>query len=126
MKKLIFTHLFLNLYILAIIQPALPIIEYLVNYNYIVNELCENKNKPILTCNGKCYLETQVKEQQNLDHNPETPMPPKRDFEKLLTLNSQQFVYSFVIQEKTNQKPIFYNQLKDRIIDTSLFRPPAV
>jgi hypothetical protein len=60
-KKLLLTHLFLNLYLLALIQPALPVIDYLVNYNYIVKELCENRDKPVLACNGKCYLEKQVK-----------------------------------------------------------------
>ena len=27
-----------------------------IAHDYIVNELCENREKPILTCNGKCYL----------------------------------------------------------------------
>ena len=38
------------------LKPILPVLEYVVNYDYIVNELCENKSKPELKCNGKCHL----------------------------------------------------------------------
>ena len=31
-------------------------IDYVVNYDYITQELCENKNKPEMACNGKCHL----------------------------------------------------------------------
>ncbi|WP_264549162.1 hypothetical protein [Flavobacterium sp. N2820] len=42
--------------LLMFLKPILPVFEYLVNYDYIVNELCENKLKPELKCNGKCHL----------------------------------------------------------------------
>ena len=101
MQKLIFTHLFLNLYILALIQPALPIVEYFVNYDYIVNELCENRDKPILSCNGKCYLEDQVKENNNLlEHHEQVPVLPKIDLTAyplfVLFKSSFQQFHSFV------------------------------
>ncbi|WP_432670438.1 hypothetical protein [Flavobacterium sp. SM2513] len=37
-------------------KPVFPVLEYVVNYDYIVNELCENIAKPELHCNGKCHL----------------------------------------------------------------------
>ncbi len=126
MKKLALTHLFLNLYLLALIQPALPIIEYFVNYDYIVGELCENRDKPILTCNGKCYLEKQVKEQLNLDHDQKIPQLPEMDLEKFLTLRSKQFAYSFAAEEQFQQSPLFYLKLEEKNFIYSLFRPPIV
>ena len=39
-----------------LLKPAFPVLEYFVNYDYIVNELCVNKAKPELHCNGKCHL----------------------------------------------------------------------
>ena len=42
--------------LLMFLKPILPVLEYVVNYDYIVNELCENKLKPELKCNGKCHL----------------------------------------------------------------------
>ncbi|WP_404986280.1 hypothetical protein ACI513_03995 [Chryseobacterium sp. M5] len=38
------------------VRPIMPVYNYIVNYEYIVENLCENKDKPELSCNGKCYL----------------------------------------------------------------------
>ncbi|WP_073152929.1 hypothetical protein [Mesonia phycicola] len=43
------------------LKPVEPILEYCFNYNYIVETLCVNKDKPSLNCNGKCYLIKQLK-----------------------------------------------------------------
>lgn len=42
--------------LLMLIKPILPVVDYIVNYDYIANQLCENKAKPELKCNGKCHL----------------------------------------------------------------------
>ncbi len=38
------------------VRPLLPVIDYYVNYDYIAEELCINKDKPYLECNGRGYL----------------------------------------------------------------------
>lgn len=50
--------LFLSLSIL--LRPALPLLEYGLNYDYIAEVLCINKAKPELHCDGKCYLKKQL------------------------------------------------------------------
>ncbi|MCE6991139.1 hypothetical protein [Dyadobacter sp. CY323] len=37
---------------------------YQINKEYITRVLCENRDKPQLHCNGKCYLAKKLKEQQ--------------------------------------------------------------
>ena len=37
-------------------KPVLPVLEYVVLYDYIKNELCVNRDKPEMECNGKCHL----------------------------------------------------------------------
>ena len=39
-----------------LLKPIFPVVEYIVNYDYITKVLCENKAKPELKCNGKCHL----------------------------------------------------------------------
>ncbi len=56
-KKQIFGILFTFLYAVAMLRPLLPVLIYYANYDYIATELCVNKDKPYLECNGKCYLE---------------------------------------------------------------------
>jgi len=123
-KKLLLTHLFLNLYLLALIQPAIPVLDYLLNYNYIVAELCENRDKPILECNGKCYLEKQVKKQLHISHSDEAPMPPKVDFEKIVSLEFKKFTYQLFDEFSSKRNVFFNNSLIEEIISNSLFRPP--
>ncbi|MDQ1095216.1 MULTISPECIES: hypothetical protein [Chryseobacterium] len=42
------------------VQPLLPLINYAVHYDYIVENLCENRAQPELMCNGKCYVFRQL------------------------------------------------------------------
>jgi len=110
---------------LALIQPALPILEYFVNYNYIVNELCENKDKPILTCNGKCYLGKQVKENNLLHQEQQMPPLPKLDLSAYPT---------FILFGSLKESPSFILDVKEKLyfnyketfqeIVISIFRPP--
>ncbi|MGB5555970.1 MAG: hypothetical protein WBM83_15045, partial [Flavobacteriaceae bacterium] len=54
-----------------LLKPLWPIAEYIMNYDYIVNVLCENKDKPQLKCNGTCYLAKQLaKETGDQEKNP--------------------------------------------------------
>lgn len=49
---------YLGLLILLFIvgRPVLPVIDYVFNYEYIATELCVNRDRPEMHCNGKCYL----------------------------------------------------------------------
>lgn len=41
---------------IMLVKPLWPVAEYIINYDYIATNLCENKNRPQLQCDGKCYL----------------------------------------------------------------------
>lgn len=53
-----------------LLKPLWPVVEYVMNYDYIVNVLCENKDKPELKCDGKCYLAQQLAKEARNDKNP--------------------------------------------------------
>jgi hypothetical protein len=42
-------------------KPIIPYIEYAVFKEYIAKNLCINRTKPKSCCEGKCYLEKQLK-----------------------------------------------------------------
>ena len=67
MKRQFLGIFFYLLYLLAMVRPVMPIIEYYANYEYIATVLCENKDKPYLECNGKCYLSKELQETKNTD-----------------------------------------------------------
>ncbi|UWX59469.1 hypothetical protein N0B40_13750 [Chryseobacterium oranimense] len=53
---------FISIFIIFTIalRPVLPLINYAVNYDYIVKNLCENRNIPQSTCKGKCYVSKEL------------------------------------------------------------------
>jgi len=53
--------LLLCLYVLTPFRIALPYLTYNINYQYISTQLCENKAKPAMQCNGKCHLKKELK-----------------------------------------------------------------
>lgn len=52
-------------------KPLLPLVNYAMNYDYIVAQFCENKDRPQMHCDGKCYLAKELaKESDHNDNNP--------------------------------------------------------
>ncbi|SEA68636.1 hypothetical protein [Pedobacter hartonius] len=48
-----------------------------INKTYIANELCINRNRPELHCNGKCYLMNKLKQAQDKEQK------QQRQFQKI-------------------------------------------
>lgn len=48
--------LLLILALAFLLKPVFPVVDYVIRYDFIANELCVNKDKSNLECNGKCYL----------------------------------------------------------------------
>ena len=57
------------------VKPIIPMMEYYANYDYIATVLCENRDRPYLECNGKCYLQKQIKENNTSNHDHNSPIP---------------------------------------------------
>lgn len=54
-------------------RPLAPIVEYVANYDYIANELCENKDNKKLNCKGKCYLSKEIAKTQTEESTENKP-----------------------------------------------------
>lgn len=51
-------------------KPVMPVADYFINYDYIVAELCINKDNISKGCNGKCHLVNELADAaQNDDSN---------------------------------------------------------
>ncbi len=69
-RRQFFGIIFTFLYTVAMLRPLLPIIVYYANYDYIAQELCVNKDKPYLDCNGRCYVEALNKRVNPVENTP--------------------------------------------------------
>ena len=61
--------LFVLLYLVAMLKPIAPFVEYAINYDYISKVLCINKDKPEMRCKGTCQLMQKLQQQEDEDYN---------------------------------------------------------
>jgi len=124
LKQQILGTFFYMLYVVAMLQPVIPLIEYYSNKEYIASVLCENRDKPALACNGKCYLEKQLKKANTQDnHNHSAPQ---------IDLSKYPVAPIYVVVEKNEiadraQKTVTYIQFNhSQKYTSSVFKPPQV
>lgn len=119
-KKLVFL---LALFIL--VKPILPVLDYVVNYEYISKVLCVNKAKPKLQCNGKCHL---MKELAKTSES-ETPISSNKktashELEVLFFEEIKSFTIKSISFDKNQLLISNYSDLYYYLNTTSVFRPP--
>lgn len=99
--------------------------DYLVNYDYIRTELCVNKEKPILGCNGKCYL---MKELAKASES-EKPISSDKKHAAAETIDLFFFEqdYRSVISFDTTTRVVnsIYTNLYSNLAMDRIFHPPA-
>lgn len=121
--KKVSIYLFVLLYIVAMLRPIAPLVEYVINYDYISKVLCINKDKPELSCNGKCHLMKKLAQQQEDDFNS-------------LRINMKEYPVGFVslLEFSSNKSEInikrknlfSYKQDYDFAFYQKIFHPPII
>lgn len=74
--------------LILLFKPVLPVLGYLMNYEYIVKELCVNKNDPTLHCSGKCQLENELAKASDSQQNGMHDKKAKPAESELLFINA--------------------------------------
>lgn len=109
-------------------KPFFPLVEYVVNYDYIAKELCINKEKPILACNGKCYLMSELAKASDVDT--QKPLSDKKIEVKQIELLYFQEIQSYTFNRITNvfrPKISLHNtDLYKYLKVSSVFHPPTI
>ena len=116
---------FYLLYLLAMVRPLVPIIEYHANYDYIANVLCENRDKPYLECNGKCYLEKQLKKANHNNHDHKSTVP-QIDFDKYPVSPLDQFSYKIKNSLELDIERFFVQKHTSTDFFKSILKPPQL
>ena len=108
-------------------KPVIPVVEYVVFYDYIKNELCENKDKPKLKCNGKCHL---AKEMAKASDTPEKGNDKKHFSVETSIVFYQEIEENFGFKQlfylHKSKTPTNYNLSYSHLETNSVFRPPIV
>lgn len=96
--------------------------EFKLNQKYIATTLCENRDKPQLHCNGKCYFMKKIKQAQDKE---------KSDDAQSQKNMVQQVFCSAINKVKftSNLLQIFperYHAMQPQNVSLSLLRPPQL
>jgi len=107
------------------LKPIFPVLDYVVNYDYITKVLCENKEKPELQCNGKCHLMKELaKEFENEKPIQNNKKIASSDFEVLFF---QEIISLQFTQGNVHDKAItldFYDNQYYHLNSSNVFHPP--
>lgn len=109
-------------------KPFWPVVEYMVNYDYIVNVLCENKDRPEMQCNGKCHLSKELAKEADADEkNPLNSKMAKTEIPQIIIFEDiSDFLFASFnaidTKEKTFYRPIFHAEL----FTSKILHPPQM
>lgn len=105
-----------------------PVVDYVVNYEYIVNVLCENKDKPEMECNGKCHLSQELAKEAGADEkNPYNSKTSKTEIPQFI-ISENIIAYSFASEsELVSFKNIGYKpNLNSSLFTSKILHPPQL
>ncbi len=95
-----------------------------VNQDEIARTLCVKKGEMNNNCNGKCYLEKQLKKME--DKHKESSLKFLEKQELIYTQIDLEFIFSEIITFKTAKKIVFKCSDKPKRTSFSIFHPPLV
>jgi len=106
-------------------RPLIPVLDYVVNYDYITQELCVNRYEPETLCNGVCYLTNEIS--KSVDDNSQSQ-------NKTISTKQLDVFYINSFEESQTENPIeieksgyfHYRDHYQFIFISSLLKPPLV
>ncbi|MDR3697675.1 hypothetical protein [Mucilaginibacter sp.] len=93
-----------------------------LNRNYIATHLCENRDKPWLHCNGKCYFMKKIRQAEEKEKNDERQSQKNLFQEALFGQKAETRFYSHVVQ--VMQVPNHRFTLP--VADLPIYQPPRL
>ncbi len=109
--RFLFLIVFTITVLLQSLQGFFTIVNWKINQDELTAKYCVNKAKPMLNCNGKCYLAKQLKiqeEQDKADFSKESKnqIPKFKKIKEGEVFNDIKTVdYTLVVKNNINRKP---------------------
>ncbi len=102
------------------------LIDFKINQDFIAEVLCINREKPMSTCNGKCYLSEQLKKAEEQEKQ-QAPASQKERLEVVHFFSKSSFdliLYPGSFVGKLN--PACVDEFYTSSYITDIFRPPKL
>ena len=114
----------LILTLVILFKPLWPMVEYALNYDYIVENLCENKDKPMLNCDGKCYLSKMLAEASQGSSPQDNPFEKGTATDKDLKIFQLDTYFSMLILERYSFENFLFIAQPYNTLSLSIVIPP--
>jgi len=111
--------------LLQTFSAAIVVSEYFANKKFITERLCENRTRPQLHCNGKCYLKKKLAnegEGQNSEKR-------NRTTEEVVVLFFEHSEFGIMRSaDEADELPLYIsrNDLLTIDVERSVFHPPSL
>ncbi len=128
MKQKIVSYILLFFYLWIVVYPAIPMLDYAINYHYYAEEVCINKDKPEMHCNGQCHLKKEIKKIYNEDSTPDNKknILPELKLKEYTSFNFQNIITEYYKKLYIlNTTDLFINKRLCKGYLSPIFRPPA-
>jgi hypothetical protein len=108
-----------------LVLPVIPIVDYLINKDYIAKNLCVNRDKPKSCCKGKCHLVKQLKktssntENENKDRG---KRPQHKELDEFIVKNPCQSI----LQKAAIDYLILNSSRFQQLSISAIFVPPEI
>lgn len=104
----------------------MPVVEYIVNYEYIATVLCENVDKPEMQCNGKCHVAKEF--EQTLEHHSPVQLEKAVVLFDFIPVFSSYNTDCIAIERFSSKEkvPFFYSNIYTYLFSTNVLQPPIL
>ena len=94
-----------------------------MNHDYIAKNLCINKNKPQMHCNGKCDMHKMLQKEESQNNSPVAPVKEKTEVLQFFQSSELSFVNPVVELSSTIN---IYTENKITGFTSAVFHPPSL
>src|SRR5689334_6052675 len=98
------------------------VLAFNINRDYIAKNLCENRYRPKMHCNGNCVLMKKLKEKEREEQN----QPAAKSEISIIVLSSKTYFANSLPPVQVQPKTVYPESLLERTVDRSFafFHPP--
>ena len=115
--------------LLQVSRKTIVTIQWSINQDYIAKNLCINKNKPALKCDGKCHLRKELKKTEETNENNGKSTVPSFQDDLVLFNNSfvpQIFEHESFLLNQIESKNYFTASFHMLNCGASIWHPPSI
>lgn len=103
-------------------RGAFILVNYEINKDYISHNLCENKDKPQMHCEGKCHLRKQLEKEKQQEQTP--PFQNLKDKNEVQLFCQKESNFFLPITNLSEQLFSPYQFPGTKSVSVSIFHPP--